>query len=190
MGNARSLPGSATGSLQILVFVNPHLWSGSLDSDRTNEIANTSRRDEGPKKNRGRDSVGPNSQHEDSRGPQPAAPHHRNLFKLLNFAFALPGTNATCERLFSQVKCFWHQWKGNMVYDTMVEVMKIRFNLTNKPEEIFDLFVSDAQLREEIYANAKHGNGSRKPRTHLPVKRPRTRMTMRMKEEEEEEDSH
>ena len=68
-----------------------------------------------------------------------------------------------------------------MVYDTMVEVMKIRFNLTNKPEEIFDLFVSDAQLREEIYANAKHGNGPRKPRTHLPVKRPRTRMTMRMK---------
>lgn len=85
-----------------------------------------------------------------------SAPELNNLNIFLEYAFALPGSNATCERLFSQVKYYWTQWKGNLKPETVVSIMKIRFNLTSNPEEIFDLLVKDEKLRQSVRSNAKY----------------------------------
>lgn len=75
---------------------------------------------------------------------------------LLQYAFAMPGTNATCERLFSHVKYYWTKWKSSLKRETLVSVMKIRFNLNADPEKVFNLLVTDENLRHSVRNSDKY----------------------------------
>ena len=79
-----------------------------------------------------------------------------NIQILLQYAFAMPGTNATCERLFSHVKYYWTKWKSSLKRETLVSVMKVRFNLNADPEKVFNLLVTDENLRHSVRNSDKY----------------------------------
>lgn len=83
-------------------------------------------------------------------------PRLDNLEKVISFAFALPGTNANCERLFSEVNYFWSEWKGRMKLFTLESIMKIRMNLTRNSDEMFKLLVTDENLRNTLGSKSKY----------------------------------
>lgn len=79
-----------------------------------------------------------------------------NLEQVVSFAFSLPGTNANCERLFSEVNYFWSEWKGRMKLSTLESIMKVRMNLTRDSDEMFQLLVTDENLRNAIGSKSKY----------------------------------
>lgn len=83
-------------------------------------------------------------------------PDVENLDLLVSYVCCLPGSNAECERIFSEIKYFWSKWKPKLAVATVDAILKIKHNLTNKCEEMFDLLVSDWDLRRAVRSIAKY----------------------------------
>jgi len=81
--------------------------------------------------------------------------------QLVAFAMALPGTNATCERLFSQLKYFWTEWKGRMLIESMEAIMKVRFNWTRDSDTVFETLIGDEELRMRVRDSEKYAKAAK-----------------------------
>ena len=83
-------------------------------------------------------------------------PNIENIDFIVSFVFALPGSNAGCERIFSEVKYFWTQYKSNLKVKTLDAVLKVRHNLAPNCDDMFDLLVKDSALRASINSSDKY----------------------------------
>jgi len=83
-------------------------------------------------------------------------PNMDNLERLTEFVLCMPGTNVKYERIFSEIKYMWSQWKSNLKVETVNALVKTRNNLTNQPEEMFQLLVSESKFRKTISDNQKY----------------------------------
>lgn len=90
-----------------------------------------------------------------------------SLKRIVEFTFALPGTNATCERLFSEIKFFWTKWKSRMNLSTVIKIMKIRFNYSKSWNEIFSMLIKDSDFRDEVRSNHKYQTDSCKAESDI-----------------------
>jgi len=55
------------------------------------------------------------------------------LLKIIEFAFALPGSNAAVERIFSLMNSCWTESRGNLCIKSVEASLVIKANLENKP---------------------------------------------------------
>lgn len=79
-----------------------------------------------------------------------------NLEILVSFLFALPGSNATCERIFSEIKYIWTNCKSRIKLETVDAILKIRYNLTNLCEVMFSMLISDEKLKAAVSCSDKY----------------------------------
>ena len=63
-------------------------------------------------------------------------PNIADIATMINFIFALPGTNAVCERLFSEINYFWNKTKSRLQLQTVKMIMQIRYNITRNCEDV------------------------------------------------------
>lgn len=82
-----------------------------------------------------------------------------NLHSLRNIAeyiLTLPGTNATCERLFSEVGFIWNKWSNSQELSTVLNTMMVRFNLVRDCQDALTMLITDPALRAAIRSNDKY----------------------------------
>lgn len=78
------------------------------------------------------------------------------LLKIAEVLICFPGTNAVCERFFSEVVYFWNKWRGSMTLATVKSIMSIRFNLERDCNNVLSMLTTDQSLREAIRGNDKY----------------------------------
>ncbi|KAH9391469.1 hypothetical protein TYRP_007077 [Tyrophagus putrescentiae] len=78
------------------------------------------------------------------------------LEKAASFILTLPGTNATIERLFSEIKNFWTDSKDSMTLATVNTIMKIRYNYERDCQKVLQMLVTDTALRRKVRENNKY----------------------------------
>lgn len=85
------------------------------------------------------------------------APDMEELGKIADALLALPSSNATCERLFSEMVYFWDKWKGSMEVATVKSILSIRYNFERDCDKVLSMLIADQSLRDRIRGNEKYG---------------------------------
>lgn len=79
------------------------------------------------------------------------------LKKAVEFTLVLPGTNADCERLFSNINVYWTDEKSHLEVPTLEAVMKVKeFHLSC--EEFFLLIKDNEKLLENFLKSDKYAS--------------------------------
>lgn len=81
-----------------------------------------------------------------------------SLYKKLDHLtiFINLGTNATIERLFSEVRHYWNDSKDSMTLATVNTVMKIRHNFERNCENVLSLLIENSELRQQVRNSSKY----------------------------------
>ncbi len=85
-------------------------------------------------------------------------PGNNNFVEKLNHLtyFINVGTNATIERLFSEVRHYWSDSKDSMTLATVNTVMKIRHNFERNCENVLLKLIENSELRQQVRDNSKY----------------------------------
>ena len=84
-------------------------------------------------------------------------PNIAAISKMVQFSLAVPGSNAVCERLFSETNHYWSKSKSRLAINT-VKKMSLRYHLAGSCEEMLTIFQADPQLREELRRGTKYSD--------------------------------
>lgn len=85
-----------------------------------------------------------------------SVPDLDELESAANYILTLPGTNATIERLFSEIRNYWDDSKDQMTLATVNTIMKIRFNFERDCNKVLQMLIEDSGLRREMRFNQKY----------------------------------
>jgi len=82
---------------------------------------------------------------------------YSTLLKLVEFAFALPGSNAAVERIFSLMNNYWTKSRNSLGIDTVEATLVIKTNLENKPcKEFYDEISKNKNLLIQVHKTSKY----------------------------------
>ena len=85
-----------------------------------------------------------------------SVPNLDALEKAAQFILTLPGTNATIERLFSEIRHYWTDSKDSMPLATVNTIMKIRYNHERDCQKVLQMLITDTELRRKVRENNKY----------------------------------
>uniref|UniRef100_A0A6P7GW92 Tripartite motif-containing protein 44-like n=1 Tax=Diabrotica virgifera virgifera TaxID=50390 RepID=A0A6P7GW92_DIAVI len=80
----------------------------------------------------------------------------KNLKILCEIVFCLPGTNASIERLFSNINNHWSPNKSQLKISTLEAIMQVYTNFKVSFNEMFQFLKSKPQLLKEIHGSKKY----------------------------------
>lgn len=89
------------------------------------------------------------------------------LGKIVDRLLSYPATNATCERLFSEIGFFWRKERANLSLATVKNAMSVRYNLERACSSVLQMLISDQSLRNSIRSSEKYDNAKLKNEQHL-----------------------
>ncbi|CAI6360864.1 unnamed protein product [Macrosiphum euphorbiae] len=88
------------------------------------------------------------------------------LLKIVEFAFALPGSNAAVERIFSLMNSCWTKSRGNLCINTVEATLVIKTNLENKPcQQFYEDISKNKDLLIRVHKTAKYSTTNQKSET-------------------------
>ncbi|CAM2726949.1 unnamed protein product [Rotaria socialis] len=82
--------------------------------------------------------------------------HVPSLRKLVEFVFAIPGSNAFCESVFSHKKYLWHNNRTKMKHDLVGAELKIKINTDLTCTEFYDYLLTKLNILHKIRSSDKY----------------------------------
>lgn len=79
-----------------------------------------------------------------------------SFHSIVELALCLPASNATCERLFSEIKFLWTKNRSSFKLVTIKSILSLRYNLSTKCKDIIQVLVEDEHLRYQIRSQIKY----------------------------------
>lgn len=79
-----------------------------------------------------------------------------SIIKVVEFMMCLPGTSAPVERIFSLVNKVWTDEKTRLSFDTLNEIIKVKYNITLSCDEFFNVLKADQNLLRKIISTDKY----------------------------------
>jgi len=81
---------------------------------------------------------------------------YQEVLKLVQFALALPGTNAPIERVFSIMNDLWTEEKSQMSHETVKSILLVRVNLSVSCTDFYHKIKGNRQLLESVHSSEKY----------------------------------
>lgn len=78
------------------------------------------------------------------------------ILKLVQFALALPGTNAPVERVFSMTNDVWTEDKSQMAPETVQSILLVRVNIQMNCIEFHKKIKGNTKLLQSVHSSAKY----------------------------------
>lgn len=78
------------------------------------------------------------------------------VLKIVQFALALPGSNATVERVFSIMNDLWTEDKSQMTADTVKSVLTVRVNLAMSCADFHQKIKCNNKLLKAVHSSSKY----------------------------------
>ena len=78
------------------------------------------------------------------------------LASVVQFLLCLPGSNAPCERVFSQMNNLWTPDKHQLKVETLGALLMVKFNFSFTCTEFHDFLMRSPQLLESIHSSDKY----------------------------------
>ena len=72
-------------------------------------------------------------------------------YKIIQYIFCLPGTNASTERVFSQMNKIWTADKTQLSVSTLKSLLLLKCNFKQSCLEFYNFLKSSPELLEENY---------------------------------------
>ncbi|CAF5151947.1 unnamed protein product, partial [Rotaria magnacalcarata] len=82
--------------------------------------------------------------------------HAPSLRKLVDFVFAIPGSNAFCESVFSHMKYLWNNNRTKMQHDLVGAELKIKMNTHLTCTELYDYLLTKPNILNKIRSSDKY----------------------------------
>ncbi|CAF4277811.1 unnamed protein product [Rotaria magnacalcarata] len=82
--------------------------------------------------------------------------HVPSLRKLVEFVFAIPGSNAFCESVFSRMKYLWNNNRTKMKHDLVGAELKIKMNTHLTCTEFYDYLLTKPNILNKIRSSDKY----------------------------------
>ena len=79
-----------------------------------------------------------------------------NMEKLVEFAFALPGTSTEAERNFSLIKNIWAENRGSMALNTVKAILNIQYNSDLSCKQFYDKVKDDKAMLQKVQSSKKY----------------------------------
>lgn len=76
---------------------------------------------------------------------------------MVQYALALPGTNAPVERIFSLMNDCWTDSKSQLKEDVMKSMLILRTNFNCTCQEFHNMLSKNQHLLNQIHSSAKYG---------------------------------
>ncbi|CAF5053034.1 unnamed protein product [Rotaria magnacalcarata] len=92
--------------------------------------------------------------------------HLPSLRKLVEFVFAIPGSNAFCESVFSHMKCLWNNNRTKMKHDLVGAELKIKMNTHLTCTELYDYLLTKPNILNKIRSSDKYSQIAKIPRIY------------------------
>ena len=80
----------------------------------------------------------------------------QHLIKLIEYIFCLPGTNASTERVFSQMNNIWTEEKTQLKVSTLRSLMMLKFNIKLSCLDFYNKLKSSPELLKQIISSEKY----------------------------------
>ena len=87
-----------------------------------------------------------------------------NLQKLIEFVYAIPGSNAYCESVFSHMNYLWNNNRNRMKHDLVGADLKIKMNTHFTCTEFYDYLLTKPDLLKQIRSSDKYSHIAKVPR--------------------------
>ncbi|CAF1565569.1 unnamed protein product [Adineta steineri] len=87
-----------------------------------------------------------------------------NLKKLVEFVFAIPGSNAFCETVFSHMNYLWNSSRNRMKHDLVGAELKIKMNTHFTCTEFYDFLLTKPDILKQIRSSDKYSHVAKVPR--------------------------
>ena len=81
---------------------------------------------------------------------------HQKLAKLIQYIFCLPGTNASSERVFSQMNKIWTADKTQLSVSTLKSLLLLKCNFKQSCLEFYNFLKSSPELLKKIISIEKY----------------------------------
>ncbi|CAF5038400.1 unnamed protein product, partial [Rotaria magnacalcarata] len=92
--------------------------------------------------------------------------HVPSLPKLVEFVFAIPGSNAFCESVFSHKKYLWNNNRTKMKHDLVGAELKIKMNTHLTCTEFYDYLLTKPNILNKIRSSDKYSQIAKMPRIY------------------------
>lgn len=82
-----------------------------------------------------------------------------SIFFTINFFFLIfkcEGTNAMCERLFSQIEYFWNDKKSQITIETVKSWLAVKHNISMTCLEFAEYISKQEDILKQIGSNEKY----------------------------------
>ena len=80
----------------------------------------------------------------------------KQLIKLIQYIFCLPGTNASTERVFSQMNNIWTDDKSQLKVSTLKSLLMLKFNVKLSCLDFYNMLKSSPELLKKIITSEKY----------------------------------
>lgn len=85
----------------------------------------------------------------------------KHLRSLVEFSLAIPGSNASIERVFSVIKAFWTDEKNSLKLETVKALTLIKTTFVSLPcMGFYNLIIKENKLLEQIHTTKKYSSGA------------------------------
>lgn len=82
----------------------------------------------------------------------------KNIKKIIEFLFTLPGTNACCERVFSLINNYWGDDKSQLTTTVLKSVVTLKFNINKTCKGFYNEIKENVNLLNEVHTSGKYDN--------------------------------
>ena len=80
----------------------------------------------------------------------------KQIIKLIEYIFCLPGTNASTERVFSQMNNLWTEEKTQLRVSTLKSLLILKFNVKLSCLEFYNMLKTKPELLKKIISSEKY----------------------------------